>query len=230
MTDAFELGNSILKSFRQLVALPTLDATLALLIERQLLQLFRCNADAGKHFVQILMIHCRPMGRDKDAVFYSLVNTMFKIKDKFTQKQMARFVMSKGNIEALSYYLTKRTRVKVDLHKSDTIKSEHLAALGDIISCLGINLIYCDLVRSKNLLHILSLNQGLVESFEKHLISKSKRYRTYLALTKYVQMFDGANKRKILTEVFKERNHFKAKLALQRLRAIPELEKFFSMK
>lgn len=195
----------------------------------KLTELYRLDKYHGRHkFKYLISRYNRRKAADK--LLALLVAMSLCAKDMMTHKLVTRAVVVRQNLETISTLISLRTNLTVDLNKTETITTEHIKCMKEMITHLGMHDLRHDFLYKKNLLFMANLNDELSGTLESHMLMKARRYKNFYNLLHYVDNFEKADKHKFFVELFKNKKHFSAKIAIERLERHPELKKYSVMK
>ena len=198
-------------------------------IDNCLIKLYLIDEINGRKALKWLLSYVTRYETNKTKVYKSVLTTSLKVSDKLSQKDIIEFILIKGDVESLNQLIFVKTNIVVNLEDKATIKREHIEFIKTIIPIIGIKTFHYDLFNRKNIILLASICSSIAEALELQLLAKAKRYKDFYGLVKYAEIFPGANHKRIFFEIFKNRENYKAKDALERLRELPQLQKYFLM-
>lgn len=197
--------------------------------ENDIITLYKLNRYRGRKSYSRLLSRQNNKTDTGNAVTDWLLKISDQIPDTMTHRIVSRSTVIRGTLKSLSQLTSIRTNVPVDLTDKKTIAPEHIKCLKNIILHMGMHDINCDFRSNKNLIYLASIDKDLAKTLEDHMLKKARRYKNFYNLVGYLENFPNADKRKFFVEIFKHKTHYKARVAIDRLKKHPELHKYFNL-
>ena len=166
---------------------------------------------------------------NNQALISLFITLSLNVRDTMTQRLVTRAIVCRQDLKILSYLVSLRTKTAVDLSCTDSLQPVHVACLSEMIKHMGMHDIYSDFLNKKNLIHLANINDELASVLEEHMLVKARRYKNFYNLVQYLDAFPKADKKRFFVEIFKNKKHFSARIAIDRLKKHPELQKYYVM-
>ena len=149
--------------------------------------------------------------------------------DGSSQKSIVASLIELGNAESINELISTRTNIKIDINNSSTVKIEHVRYMRGLVRYVGLDLFHRDISGKKNLLLLAGACPEFAEALEKRMLNKSKQYRNFMGMILYAESFPNANRKNILSEIIKNKKHYRVGLLLQQLYLYPSFQKYSLM-